>query len=392
MIKRPNLAPLRLTTSQLLQVRDQLAERIQEGLEAWNQEIQAIPAYLAKPKGDCQGQAIVVDTGGTNMRAALVNINEAGELEIMRGPLKATVPTGRDGQNIDAKQFFLAQAQLAQQLNCPSGLPVGYCFSYPAEILPDTDAKLIRWTKAVNVAGVVGTRVGQQLAEAMAELGIKPSRVTVLNDTVAALLAGAGSFSGKYVGYIGLIAGTGTNMASFVPTSNCSKLPKDSWPHEDIAINYESGNFNPPHLSEVDCQLDASTMAPGTQRFEKAVSGFYLPYIYKYLAHDDDLDPAKGTAPLVARRDSEGDEVARAVLQRSSDLLAAGLAGLMKAHRETGEYCIVAEGSRYWQDRGQHEYIQCVLQSLVMPEQGFDIFKVSDANLLGSAYAALSRA
>ena len=43
-----------------------------------------------------------------------------------------------------------------------------------------------------------------------------------------------------------------------------------------MAINLESGNFSPPHLTTADDALDRASDNPGAQRFEKAVPGAWL--------------------------------------------------------------------------------------------------------------------
>lgn len=75
-----------------------------------------------------------------------------------------------------------------------------------------------------KLAGVVGERVGQALRAAYAD----PGRVKVLNDTVAALLGGAIFAGAEYRQHIGLIVGTGNNMATFLPGSKVTKI-KEPW-------------------------------------------------------------------------------------------------------------------------------------------------------------------
>ena len=64
-----------LTTEQLRQVVAAYKERIVEGLANSDREIAALPTYLGLPDGSEKGKALVVDTGGTNMRAALVELS-----------------------------------------------------------------------------------------------------------------------------------------------------------------------------------------------------------------------------------------------------------------------------------------------------------------------------
>ena len=71
---RVNLHTLHLTLEQLAEVRDTLHRNILQGLGAHNQEIKALPAYLHRPSRTLAGDAVALDVGGTNIRAAQVRL------------------------------------------------------------------------------------------------------------------------------------------------------------------------------------------------------------------------------------------------------------------------------------------------------------------------------
>lgn len=382
---------LTLTEPQLCDVRDALCQRIQEGLNCEGAEIQALPAYLPLPKKDLSGTALVIDIGGTNMRAALIEFQN-GKASIKAGPVQGQVATGRD-YPVSAQDFFRSQAELAAQLNPPAGTPVGYCFSYPARITPDVDARLLAWTKGINIPDVVGTSVGAGLRRALKDQGLQPGRLIVLNDTVATLLAGTGTFASEFDQFIGLIAGTGINMAGFLPSAQVGKLDPNAYRAEKIAINLESGNFKPPFATRWDDLLDEASDNPGRQRFEKACSGYYVPFLYQTIAKDIGLDignfdPTWGTGHLVKLALEHNDELAMAILKRSGRLIAATIAGFMKA-MGGGRFAVVAEGSRYWKDPTQAPLIYDLVGVLCRPDQEFNISAVENANFIGSACAVL---
>lgn len=384
-------AAFRLTPEQLQIIAQALCKKIQEGLNEDGGEIKAIPAYLQQPAQGVKGRVLIVDIGGTNVRAAVVELHDDGSYEVTAGPLKDHIPSGRQGKPFSSQEFFAFQAELALRLQPEPGLPVGYCFSYPAQSTPDSDASLIHWTKDIHVTGVEGRPVGRLLREAFADLGYKTGKITVLNDTVAALLAGAGAHAKEFDKFIGLIAGTGTNMAGFVKVTPHNKLGSLPWKKSTMAVNLESGNFTPPYLNTYDDLLDSQLDMPGRQRFEKALAGYYLPFLYAQACPEDkSFDPYEGSAAITAKRDEQNDEIAEAILTRSADLIAAGLAGFIKALGNEGHFCITAEGSRYWADPLLAPYVQKLLPELVGPQVSFKIIKVDNANLLGAAYAALS--
>lgn len=388
-----SLAPLRLERWQLQKIRDALASRVREGLERDRQEVRAIPAWLPRPHPGLEGPTVVLDTGGTNMRAALVDLRSDCSYAIRKGPVEEPVPAGRGGQRVRAEDFFAAQAELIGRLDPPPGLPLGYCFSYPAETTPEADARLIKWTKGLDISGVEGNLVGQPLAEAMAARGFAPSCVRVLNDTVAALLAGAGRRGGDFDDFLGLIAGTGTNMAGFFPLERIPKLAGAAWTRGDMAVNLESGNFHPPHLSAWDEAMDRVLDRPGQQRFEKAISGYYLPFLFReVLPEEPGFAPENGSAQLVALRNGGGagaGAAADALLARAADLVAAGLAGVLAASGREGHVGIVAEGSLFWGDPKFRPRVEETLAALLAPGVRCSILRLEDANLVGSAYAAL---
>lgn len=380
------LCLFQLDLPSLHEVRSALTFRVQEGLEGPGRQIAALPAWLPPPAADLTGRAVVVDTGGTHMRAALVDLDRGGA-RVVAGPVEADVPTGREGQAVDGDAFFQAQARLVERLGPGPGLPVGYCFSYPAEVLPDGDAVLLRWTKGLNISGVEGTRVGSRLGQALADLGLQPGPVRVLNDTVAALLAGAWAWRDQdFPTLVGLIVGTGTNMATFLPRSAIPKLGTSD--PGRIAVNLESGNFAPPHLSEFDEAVDALSANEGRQRFEKAVSGLYLPQVFQRVMPGI-LAPGDDTRAL-SRLRSEGSSpesaLARALLDRSADLVAAALAGLADLGPEGGRLGVVAEGTLFWGAPGYAERVRHSLSALV-GDRAF-VGSVQSANLVGSACAA----
>lgn len=379
-----------MTDAQLADVRRALRERITEGLAHEGREIKALPTWMGFPRA-CRGRAVVVDTGGTNMRAALVELPVGAPPRVLAGPVGGRVP-GRE-QPIDAAAFFDAQAALVAQLPIDEPLPVGYVFSYPAEILPDRDARLIRWTKGLQVRGVEGERVGAGLRAALERQGVPVGEVRVLNDTVASLLAGAATYATPRCGdFVGLIVGTGTNMAAFFRGDRILKLRDAA--AEPMAVNLESGNYHPPHLTDLDAMVDGGTDNPGQQRLEKAVSGFYLPLLLAAACPQlDGFDPAVGTRQLVELRDacpdSEAGRASAQILARSADLVAASLAAVIDHYEGCQEVGILAEGSLIWGDPTYAGRVGETLTVLLAGRCVPRLLRMSEANLVGAAAAAL---
>jgi hexokinase len=242
------------------------------GLAGEASSLQMIPAYLSIGKPVPVGKPVIVlDAGGTHLRVGLVAFNEHG-IPTISHFTKYRMP-GTDGP-ITARAFYETLADCVAPLASEADA-VGFCFSYPAAVTPDCDARLLRWTKEVQAPEVVGTMVGSSLRDCLAARGLR-LRVTVLNDTVATLLAGrSAGMERRYETYVGFILGTGTNtayMERHVAITKVAGLSADG----AMAINVESGNFARAPRSRFDDLFNATTKDPGVSLFEKMISGAYL--------------------------------------------------------------------------------------------------------------------
>ncbi len=385
---------LELDGALLGRLKGELSLRIAEGLARDGGQIRALPAWLGPPARGLAGRALVLDTGGTRVRAALLELFPRGGQRVLRRSPEISLPAGRNDGELRGEEFFDIQARLLASLNPDPGMPLGFCFSYPSESLSTGDARLLRWTKGVRVSGVEGTEVGSRLVDALGRRRVKVSRVRVLNDTVAALLAGARQHESARPGSVlGLVLATGTNMAAFVPPGMAPKLSRAApeW-SGSMAFNMESGNFHPPGLCHLDDLVDAASENPGRQRFEKAVSGFYLPRLLRAALPPEQRKGAPGTGEaLVALRDSGGPgaELAGALLRRSAHMVAAAVLGLADAMGARGPLLLAAEGGLFW---GAGGYSRQVARTLArLDHRPVSICRTADANLLGAACAALGR-
>ena len=403
-------APFRLTHARLADIRDALRDRILDGLRRSDTEIKALPAHLRRPPKTISGESLVLDAGGTHLRAARVRLGPSGAT-MSAGPVAdAVFMSGtREIEARTASEFFARQAELISEIAPATPLPLGYCFSYPARITPEGDAVLLSWTKGIRISGVVGNPVGRALQTVLAGRGTPVSAVRVLNDTVAALLACARLAPAEGMRAIGLIAGTGTNMAGFFPIHDLGKLApgeRRGWGEdEEMAVNLESGNFSPPCLTPADEELDQVwSDNPGAQRFEKAVSGAYLPRLLGIAAgrrscmmegfDPEDPDAHAGRMADLRTRPGPVGEAAEALLDRSADLIAAALAGLVRARSPSGSRTVIlAEGSLFWKTPGYAQRVMRVLGNLVSGDDAVVFLPPCapvEATFLGSACAALS--
>ncbi len=373
----------------LARLREGFASQIREGLDHDGRTVAGHPAWLPQPEPGLSGRALVVDIGGTNVRAALVELSPDTGLNVLAGPHTAAVP-GVGDPSVTREALFDLQAELVARCDPEPGLPLGYCFSYPARVLDCGDAELVRWTKDIRVVGVEGHRVGALLRDALERRSVRVGAIRVLNDTVAALLAGAMRPGGFEHG-IGLVVGTGSNMAAFFPHSALGKLAHRA-PGPSMAVNLESGNLQLAELTGWDMELDMASDNPGLQAFEKAVSGRYLPRLFVIAADDPAAcDPEEGAGVLVRLREQGPEplgELASGVLDRSADLVACGLAAVLD-NLPAGRCQVAAEGGLFWKAPGYAERVRATLAELLGSADRVHIAHIDDANLAGSAAAAL---
>ena len=390
-----------LSNKQFLEIARQMAEKTKKGLKEEGNEILCIPTFVPIQSKKPSGRLLVMDLGGTNVRCAQVLL-ENGRLEIERGPVKEKLAVEYE-RDLGLDEFLERLAGIIHSLGPEQGLPLGYCFSYPTEPTRDGDAILLQWTKELSVSDTVGRKVGEMLCGylSMHNASWQCTRVKVINDTVAALLAGMGTLSAD--AFIGLIVGTGTNMAISLHPGMIPKILEGGAETYALPVNLESGNFYPPFLTQWDAQLDKASNHPGQHRFEKAVSGHYLANLLKLSMPECNIDIRRGAAAVFdkAYGASAGSnfemQLARQIVERSAGLVAASIAGiiaLMREHRSMKIVAIAAEGGVFWGHPAYKERVESTLTDLLLdmglPDICCKFLAVDHANLHGSAIAGLS--
>jgi len=346
----------KLKQKQLKEIALDLECKIEKGLVNEDGEIKCIPTYIHPLTGGVEGQATVLDLGGTNYRAAIVSFAN-GKAEITPKNVDAKDLSVMKTKGYTERELLSKQSEFVNEIDLPEKSPIGYCFSYPGRCLPDGDAELITWTKGVDIPEMVGKPVGKPLLEHLNQTGKATfTGIKVINDTVASLFAGLSDTG--FDAYIGLIVGTGTNMAAFVNAARIPKINPDINWQGLTPVNLESGNFNPPHMTKYDDLVDEKSDIKGAQRFEKAVSGMYIGQIFKEMFPKDGFDEkfdAKGLTDIINHPDKykkKHVKAAKWIYNRAAKLVAASLAGLIDLlisyDNSVNSVKITAEGSLFW--------------------------------------------
>ncbi|MGE4489098.1 MAG: hexokinase [Kiritimatiellales bacterium] len=396
-----------------------------KGLNGAASSLAMIPAYVGI-KGEVKaGKPVaVIDAGGTNLRIGIARFDEAGKVELTNFT-KQAMP-GRDHQ-ISAAEFYSVLVDALEPLK-DQFENIGFCFSYPAEILPDLDGRLLKWTKEIKIPELVDTQIGAGLIAALAERGINGRKVAILNDTVAALLAGlAQGQQFNASSYVGFILGTGTNTAYVERNENIGKI--DSWLDSGSqVINVESGGFSAFERGPFDLSLDARSEIPGGHVFEKMISGVYMGpltlELLKALAeqgcfsktgvaaiqgmkelttiHIDNLTANNGRDTGVLGTDvfTDADRdvmrtVFNAVVDRAALLTAVNLlAAVVKSgagQSSEQPVCINIDGSTYYKTFRMADKVQTNLKNM-LNKRGLHVrcVQVDDAPVVGAAIAGLT--
>ena len=393
-----------LTTQQLKEIANSLQAKIEEGLNKDGMEISDIPTFITPKKNIIDGKVLTLDWGGTNFRAAIVLFKEGKPyiIESKKKPLSAKETAGfKQDDLLNEMALLICDLENLDE----SVTQIGYCFSYPAASKPNGDAVLLRWTKGIDIPDMIEKPIGEPLMRYLNNFKNKKTtfqHIKVINDTVACLFAGLSEIG--FDTYMGLIVGTGTNMASLMPLDKIKKLNNKD--QGVIPVNLESGNFRPQHLTVVDGLVDAMSNNKGNQLFEKAISGGYVGEIFKTFFFNRrikyDFDGAD-LANLINKTNGQPEDqvkVGQWIYDRSAKLVAASLAGLAQVlvsqNNAIKRICLAADGSVFWgKDKHNETYYKGLvakeLELLLPPGVTITVIdEMQDPNLIGSAISALS--
>lgn len=402
-------------------------DEMQRGLEGQKSTLDMIPTFISVISDiPADKPVVVIDAGGTNFRCATVRFNKQKEPIIEN--LKKHMMPGVQSE-VSKDEFFEAIADYIRDIAGASE-KIGFCFSYPTEILPSKDGKLIRFSKEIKIKDVQGQIIGQNLNLAMGKIGLGGNkRIVILNDTVASLLGGVRHNNRIFSGYIGFILGTGTNCCYVEKNSNIKKRNDLDLSGSQI-INTESGGFNRCKMGQLDVLFDKSTNNPGAQKFEKMISGAYLGSLCLLTVQTASGDGlfSKNTADAVLQIKElgtkqvndfmyhpYGDNVLAGIckkgkqrdvrilyhiidrlIERAAKLTAINLSVMaIKSDCDTSPdrpICIVAEGTTFYSLKGLKSRVEFYLKQYLEEELEIyhDIISVENATLIGAAIAGLT--
>ena len=140
----------KLDNEQLKAIVCSFRDKTEEGLKTENAEIQCIPTFIAPKTTHIKGKSLVLDLGGTNYRVAIVDFDRETPAVHPNNGWKKDMSIMKS-VGYTREELFKELADMIIGIKREEEMPIGYCFSYPAESVPGGDAKLLRWTKGVDI-------------------------------------------------------------------------------------------------------------------------------------------------------------------------------------------------------------------------------------------------
>ena len=387
---------------------DSFIQEMSLGLSKKKSSLAMLNSYI-KPSLDWKNETVaVIDAGGTNLRIGLATINHNGNIDL-HNFTKIDMP-GRK-KEIEPNEFYdLISEKLYDFKN--DFAKIGFCFSYPTEIFPDKDGRLMYWTKEIKIPKMTGQFIGENLSNSLLRNNLNEKKITILNDTVATLLSGYTIGVKKNISqYIGFILGTGTNSSCII---------------NDYIYNVESGGFSNFPFSEIDNLVDSSSENSGAYRFEKAISGAYLgtltlKFMQKISCDDFFSESASSLISSLqsietayfselynndinannifyssdfSKQDRDiiniifGKIIERAALFAAINIAAT----IIKSNQNMNKkFLISADGSTLYKTPNFLKYIEINLLNLLEDKNiSYEVIKVDNAPLIGAAVAAIS--
>ena len=403
-------------------VLDFFSSEMKRGLEGKESSLAMIATYTEAGNDIPDGESVIVmDAGGTNFRTCLVTFND-GVAEISDFQ-KVGMPGAK--KEVTKKEFFSILADNIERFMGKSK-KIGFCFSYAAEITPDHDGIPLMFSKEIKAPEVIGKRIGKELLSELSSRGYDTEGMTVsvVNDTVATLLAAKAAYKGDASTYIGFILGTGTNTAYVERNSNIKKLTLSEGSQ---IINVESGCLKL-ELSEIDAEFMKTTKDSNAYHLEKKISGAYLgPFALFVLkkAAKEGVFSSQSAENLSGMNDLETKDVGgflreagdfsnplsffsankedarnayiimRSIVERSGKLTALNLTAAVIASGEGEDprrpVVINADGTTFYKTCFLEDYVKEYLDQILWKKEGkvCQIVSIDNSPTIGAAIAGL---
>lgn len=232
------------------------------------------------------------------------------------------------------------------------------------------EGKLFGAAKEHKFEGLLGKNICEEIENYILEKENRRIKVSLANDTICLMLSGLTRYPAENLS--AGIVGTGTNFAIFLDKTH--------------AVNLEAGgfsNFTPSNETQI---IDKNSEFPGTQLWEKEVSGGYL---YKHLnlilkennISYPELTDTKEIDKIIEQNIPQVSDIARELIHDSAQKSAAMMAGIMNFYGRNVTF--VMQGSLFWKGYDYKETVAKTTTELSQFEASF--VQVENADYLGAA-------
>ena len=296
--------------------------------------LEMITSYYVPKYGDLPKENILtIDAGGTNLRFAFYQNGQI--VSENRMPMFGTYG------KITADEFFDLMAAEIDKYDTDK---VGFSFAYVCEILPDKDARIISFTKEIEVEDSENRIIGQEINKRLS----RKRQFAILNDTVAAQLGVCADAA--------IILGTGFNISYFDKS-------------RQMIIDTESGQYKLLPEGVLDKVLNKSCIMASVA--EKQISGAYLGRLIRITAEeyfgrklpDFELSDVSefmsgGVGPFDELTSSEKDDLKQIVtllMERAANRIAIMLKVLLKGYEHPS---VALEGSTVYKLPGYFDELK----------------------------------
>lgn len=378
----------RLTKPQMIATASAFAQDLQAGIQGHRQSLATIPTHLHPVAREnlSEGQSsLVVEIGGTNVRAAVIAIDADKNPQIISEGKKALSSDTK--RNYDSSESFfdevadtvvpLAQNYESSALGIIWSFPTDSVGEYPNGIDAISSSQL---PKELVIQGIDERPVGDMIIESLQRKGLRIAKDTpraVANDTAAVLLANNATLGG--------IVGTGFNFAFL---------------HGGQMYNLEAGGFTNVPQTLLTQELDAKSKRPGHYLAEKQVSGHYVGeevgLALTKFGFGEKVYSGEEVSAILAERTTDFNssiikEIAEIFRDRSAQIVASMVAGTIDAFPQDfpdNEIIIPIDGSFFGKTPGYQEKITHYVHELV-GDKNIQFVYVENSGIKGAGVAAL---
>ncbi|KAG0315870.1 glucokinase [Dissophora globulifera] len=276
---RDTLAQFVLSKDQVKAIIDGLTDELVEGLSTNDpKNITQQPSFITRlPTGKETGLYLAIDMGGTNLRTAAIHLLGDGQVGVTMEKHEIThaLKTGTGEAMFD----WIADctASLLKNVSVDMGnsdLHMGVTFSFALHQTAVNRGIVLAMGKGFDLSDVMGRDLKDLLETGFARKNLHVVVSAIINDTVGTLVSHA------YVSpstKIGVILATGTNAAYIEKAAQVSKYKGPVCDQMILNTEWDAmGKASYLPQTKYDKEIDAVSLVPGFQEFEKMVSGLYM--------------------------------------------------------------------------------------------------------------------